>query len=346
MNKKLQYFIFFASLFLLSIKYNFAQQLPASPYNLTGSIVSQTQDITQIKLSWTYGDVSNIYKFIIYSKKSRETQYNQIGEAPYFSFEYIDQVPSENDTYYYYVTALDQNGQESAPSNVISINVIKPQSLSPSPPSSGGGDANYYQSQSDSAIMYPESSTTTTSTIPTTTVPTTTFTNISITTQTTTTNLEVKNFYYRLNTKDLNLSHIQKFLKEKGYLFNYKKGVFDRYTVEAIKRYQISKKLYPSGVIGPITLKEIKKDFQEANINLKYPIIEFKRTLKINSKGKDVIYLSITLKELGYYKYYPTAIFNKNLEIALKAFQKKNNLMPTGRLDKNTINLINNILNK
>jgi peptidoglycan hydrolase-like protein with peptidoglycan-binding domain len=319
-----------------------AQQLPASPTNLRASIENQTQEITQIKLNWNYGDTSNIYKFLIYVKKFIEDQYSLIAEVPSFTFEYIDQVPSVNMTYYYYVTALDQNGQESNPSNAVTVNVTKP----PTPSSSSGvgvGGGSYIPSQ-PSLPSTPTTPISTTTIITTTTISATTTSTEKIIEESFPISIKIKNFYYRVNSKDPNLSYIQNLLKEKGYLINYKNGVFDRYTLVAIKRYQRSKKLYPSGIIGPITLKEIKKDLQYKNINLDYPMIEFRRNLKIRDKGKDVLYLSLILKELGYYKYHPTSIFDRKLESALKNFQKKNQLKETGKLDQNTIKFVNNLI--
>ena len=319
-----------------------AQQLPASPTNLRASIENQTQEITQIKLNWNYRDTSNIYKFLIYVKKFIEDQYSLIAEVPSFTFEYIDQVPSVNMTYYYYVTALDQNGQESNPSNAVTVNVTKP----PTPSSSSGvgvGGGSYIPSQ-PSLPSTPTTPISTTTIITTTTISATTTSTEKIIEESFPISIKIKNFYYRVNSKDPNLSYIQNLLKEKGYLINYKNGVFDRYTLVAIKRYQRSKKLYPSGIIGPITLKEIKKDLQYKNINLDYPMIEFRRNLKIRDKGKDVLYLSLILKELGYYKYHPTSIFDRKLESALKNFQKKNQLKATGKLDQNTIKFVNNLI--
>jgi peptidoglycan hydrolase-like protein with peptidoglycan-binding domain len=342
MDKKLKFLIVISSSMNLLVNLALAQQLPASPTNLRASIENQTQEITQIKLSWNYGDTSNIYKFLIYGKKFTEDQYSLIAEVPPFAFEYIDQVPSVNMTYYYYVTALDQNGQESNPSNVVTINVTKPQMPSSSS-GSGAGGGSYIPSQ-PSLSSTPTTPISTTTIITTTTISTTTTSTEKIIEELLPISIEIKNFYYRVNSKDPNLSYIQNLLKEKGYLTNYKNGVFDRYTLVAIKRYQRSKKLYPSGIIGPITLKEIKKDLQSKNINLDYPMIEFRRNLKIRDKGKDVLYLSLILKELGYYKYHPTSIFDRKLESALKNFQKRNQLKPTGKLDQNTIKFVNNFI--
>jgi peptidoglycan hydrolase-like protein with peptidoglycan-binding domain len=342
MDKKLK-FLFVIS-FSINLLFNLtlAQQLPASPTNLRASIENQTQEITQIKLNWNYGDTSNIYKFLIYGKKFTEDQYSLIAEVPSFTFEYIDQVPSVNMTYYYYVTALDQNGQESNPSNTVTVNVTKPQI----PSSSSGGGAvggSYIPSQPSLASTPTTTPISTTTIITTTTISTTTTSTKKIIEESLPISIKIKNFYYRVNSKDSNLSYIQNLLKEKGYLINYKNGVFDRYTLVAIKRYQRSKKLYPSGIIGPITLKEIKKDLRYKNINLDHPMIEFRRNLKIRDKGKDVLYLSLILKELGYYKYHPTSIFDRKLESALKNFQKKNQLKATGKLDQNTIKFVNNL---
>ena len=342
MDKKSKFLIIISFSINLLVNLASAQQLPASPTNLRASIENQTQEITQIKLSWNYGETYNIYKFLIYVKKITEDRYNLIAEVPSFTFEYIDQVPSVNMTYYYYITALDQNGQESNPSNVITVNVTKPTTL---PPSSGGGagGGSYIPSQ-PSLPSIPTAPISTTTNITTTTISTTTISTEKIIEEPAPISIKIKNFYYRVNSEDPNLSYIQNLLKEKGYLINYKNGVFDRYTLVAIKRYQRVKKLYPSGIIGPITLKEIKKDLQYKNINLDYPMIEFRRNLKIRDKGKDVLYLSLILKELGYYKYNPTSIFDRKLESALKNFQKKNQLKATGKLDQNTIKFVNNLI--
>ena len=342
MDNKLKFLIVISFSMNLLVDLASAQQLPASPTNLRASIENQTQEITQIKLNWNYRDTSNIYKFLIYVKKFIEDQYSLIAEVPSFTFEYIDQVPSVNMTYYYYVTALDQNGQESNPSNAVTVNVTKP----PTPSSSSGvgvGGGSYIPSQ-PSLPSTPTTPISTTTIITTTTISATTTSTEKIIEESFPISIKIKNFYYRVNSKDPNLSYIQNLLKEKGYLINYKNGVFDRYTLVAIKRYQRSKKLYPSGIIGPITLKEIKKDLQYKNINLDYPMIEFRRNLKIRDKGKDVLYLSLILKELGYYKYHPTSIFDRKLESALKNFQKKNQLKATGKLDQNTIKFVNNLI--
>lgn len=71
-------------------------------------------------------------------------------------------------------------------------------------------------------------------------------------------------------TKDLkkgssgeDVAKLQNFLEEKGFLKlpkNTKKGAYDKFTEEAVQKYQKSVKIKPTGILGPVTREQLKKD--------------------------------------------------------------------------------------
>ena len=70
-------------------------------------------------------------------------------------------------------------------------------------------------------------------------------------------------------------------------------------------------------------------------------LLDFTTTvLEKTNYGKEVHDLQVILKELDYYTGELTSYFDENLEIAIKAFQRDNEIEQTGKLDNLTIRYI------
>jgi hypothetical protein len=71
-----------------------------------------------------------------------------------------------------------------------------------------------------------------------------------------------------------------------------------------------------------------------------YKPVKMRYTLKSGSSGKDVQFLQVKLRKLGYSPGYLDGYFGKDTETALREFQYNNHLNVTGALDKNTMVLM------
>ncbi|NDI34594.1 hypothetical protein [Chengkuizengella sediminis] len=91
-----------------------------APTNLQTSI-STNLEYSKIVLNWDYSDLSNIDHFNVYS--SVDLNAMRLHAAYPTTTEFIDpQGVYANTTRYYYVTAVDVNGNESEPSNIATFN--------------------------------------------------------------------------------------------------------------------------------------------------------------------------------------------------------------------------------
>ncbi|NBI29063.1 fibronectin type III domain-containing protein [Chengkuizengella marina] len=91
-----------------------------APTNLQTSI-STDLEYSKVVLNWDYSDLSNIDHFNVYS--SVDLNAIRLHAAYPTTTEFIDpQGVYANTTRYYYVTAVDVNGNESEPSNIATFN--------------------------------------------------------------------------------------------------------------------------------------------------------------------------------------------------------------------------------
>lgn len=87
------------------------------PIPPAGLRVEKAQD-GYITISWLIGGEPDLYRFVIYRSESEAGPFAAIDSTLY-DF-YIDEQRTYETTYYYYVTALDESGNESDPSHTVS----------------------------------------------------------------------------------------------------------------------------------------------------------------------------------------------------------------------------------
>ena len=118
----------------------------------------------------------------------------------------------------------------------------------------------------------------------------------------------------------------QNTLYKLGYLTTDPDGVYGRDTVNAVKRFQERNDLIVDGHIGPTTKLMLLSS------NAKY------NKLTITMSGDDVLRVQQKLYELNYLKKSEvTSYFGSVTELAVRVFQKKNNLSQDGAVGKNTM---------
>lgn len=339
LNSLIRSLIFtFILVFLFASKNGFTQIPP--PTNVQARIFEQDLEVTSIRITWTYSN-PDIYKFLIYAKTSRADTFQIIGETEGWNFEYIDRVPTQNETYYYKISALDNEGKESPlsqESNPVIVTIPQQSGSQSSLPSHPSQPSPTYPGQSSSETLQNE----------TTTAPTTSQSNQQLTegAQQYKKVINIKNFFWKVNTKSSQIGYIQEFLKSEKLLFKYKKNIYDLNTVNAIMKFQRRNGLKSTGTIGPLTLKRIALEMEKQGIKLELPSIKLNRRLKLKDRGEDVFLLNILLRELGYYNKPPLYTYTYHTYIAVKKFQKANKLKITGIVDDATLNKINQFLNK
>ncbi|MFW3147032.1 MAG: hypothetical protein ACMUIE_09500 [Thermoplasmatota archaeon] len=91
-------------------------KLPTIPMNLTCSLDGDGKSIT---LDWERLPLQNLTGFNIYRSYSGE-DFRKIGTVSYHSIEYIDEEVRLYQNYYYYITAENDEGLESLPSDMVS----------------------------------------------------------------------------------------------------------------------------------------------------------------------------------------------------------------------------------
>lgn len=344
LNSLIRSLIFtFILVFLLASKNGFTQIPP--PTNVQARIFEQDLEVTSIRITWTYSN-PDIYKFLIYAKTSRADTFQIIGETEGWNFEYIDRVPTQNETYYYKISALDKEGKESPlsqESNPVIV-TIPQQSGAQSPPSSPPPQS-FSPTQPPSPKTLQDKAT---ATVPTTSqnIQPSSAAGQQYKEQQYKKVITIKNFFWKINTKSNQIGHIQEFLSSQKLLFKYKKNIYDLNTVNAIMKFQRRNGLKSTGTIGPLTLKRIALEMEKQGIKLELPSIKLNRRLKLKDRGEDVFLLNILLRELGYSNKPPLYTYTYNTYIAVKKFQKANKLKITGIVDDATLNKINQFLNK
>ncbi|MDP5276270.1 hypothetical protein [Chengkuizengella axinellae] len=120
--KKKMILLFAVMMIVASISPSFANESSEleAPTNLYAS-VSTDLEYSKVVLNWDYSDLSNIDHFKVYS--SVDPNAIKLHAAYPTTTEFIDpQGVYANTTRYYYVTAVDVNGNESEPSNIATFN--------------------------------------------------------------------------------------------------------------------------------------------------------------------------------------------------------------------------------
>ncbi len=126
------------------------------------------------------------------------------------------------------------------------------------------------------------------------------------------------------------IKRIQKALNNGGYAKLAVTGVFDAKTQSAIKRYQKYNHLKVTGTANPATMYRL--------IGTRYPNNNpvSDDVMELRSTGSAVKKLQSRLRKLGYKQAQADGVFGKATVVAVKQFQKFNDLKVDGRAGKRT----------
>lgn len=136
--------------------------------------------------------------------------------------------------------------------------------------------------------------------------------------------------HLQVGSKSTQVKKVQQSLDKKGYKGNNKlriDGIFGEETRRAVINFQNANRLNPSGVVDLATKRALG--------------IYVQRTLQKGHSGEDVRDLQIVLKEKGCGLNGATGNFQEKTYNAVKKFQNKNSLNPTGIADDTTIRQLN-----
>ncbi|MBF2017236.1 MAG: peptidoglycan-binding protein [Rivularia sp. T60_A2020_040] len=132
--------------------------------------------------------------------------------------------------------------------------------------------------------------------------------------------------------KNRYVTYLQTRLRDWGYAKFNPNGNYGPQTTEAVKRFQRDNGLFVDGVVGEQTWQRIDSPTEKSK-----PVIKCdKPTLQRGDKGECVTQLQQTLRELGYFKGYPTDYYGIDTWEAVKQFQRSYELPPNGIVDSRT----------
>lgn len=145
----------------------------------------------------------------------------------------------------------------------------------------------------------------------------------------------IKDLEFGLKNDDV--KQLQLYLSDKGYYKGEVTGYFGLETLYAVKSLQRAKGITPTGIVGPLTRKELNKN----NLaQTQKEISEDKIVLRAGMKNEEVSSLQSNLTDLGIYSGPITGYFGAQTEAAVKNYQSKNNLSITGAVNEETLNSI------
>lgn len=148
-----------------------------------------------------------------------------------------------------------------------------------------------------------------------------------------------------LNTKDAEVFNLQKVLAQDPTIYPEGKisGVFDKATEAAVKRFQKKYGIRVTGQVGPQTRAKLNELYGPSEIEpFSY---NFTKTLKLNSQGIEVINLqrALMIDSSEHPRGNISGVFDKATEEALKDFQERYGLNPTGIVDAPTREKLNEL---
>ncbi|MFI3306958.1 MAG: LysM peptidoglycan-binding domain-containing protein [Mycoplasmatota bacterium] len=108
-------------------------------------------------------------------------------------------------------------------------------------------------------------------------------------------------------------------------------GLFDKYTLYCVEKYQKENELDVNGEVNYNLYNQLLNKITKTN----YSILD-KATIKLGSSGEEVIEAQTALTQLMYYSDTIDGIFDDILEISVKQFQYNNNLLSDGIIGKDT----------
>ena len=148
--------------------------------------------------------------------------------------------------------------------------------------------------------------------------------------------LPVKEPMVKKGDQNLFVMNLQVRLKDLGYLQEEPDGIFGDGTEEALKSFQRDQGLNDDGIAGPDTWRAIKK----AHATIDSPKPRIINPMLEGTTGEEVSRLQNNLKNLGYYNGDITGTFDVATGTAVQAFQRDNNMLPTGIVNQKTWELI------
>jgi peptidoglycan hydrolase-like protein with peptidoglycan-binding domain len=136
---------------------------------------------------------------------------------------------------------------------------------------------------------------------------------------------------------------LQKRLTTEGLYSGPITGYFGVLTQAAVKAFQKKNNLETVGTVGLLTQSKLNAptETKATQAVLGASLVRFDKTLRGGSTGDDVLELQKRLTTEGLYSGPITGYFGVLTEIAVKAFQKKNNLEAVGSLGPKTRALLN-----
>ena len=130
---------------------------------------------------------------------------------------------------------------------------------------------------------------------------------------------------------------LQSRLKELGYYTGNVDGDFGQSTEEAVKAFQRNNGLTADGKAGSETITKMNsssvKKASSSGSNVS-------GVLELGSRGAEVVELQSRLKKLGYYTGNVDGDFGDSTRLAVRAFQKNNNLYVDGRVGAGTADVL------
>jgi len=132
---------------------------------------------------------------------------------------------------------------------------------------------------------------------------------------------------------------LQTNLKKLGFFDSSPTGYFGQITLTAVKKFQKKYKLPVTGVVASLTHQKIDQLLKSTKTEKPKP-----EGLKVGDKGDEVRKLQQDLATLGYMKVSATGNFASITEAALKQFQKYHGLESHGVADKQTMALIERLI--
>jgi peptidoglycan DL-endopeptidase LytE len=147
----------------------------------------------------------------------------------------------------------------------------------------------------------------------------------------------------KLGMKNSQVKEVQDLLKAKGFFtYHTSTGYFGPITEKAVKEFQASVRLTPTGIVDQTTYDKLKSSV---------PVVQLKNNtsnaLQIGTKGDAVAGLQQQLKTLGYFTYPTiTGYYGTITAEAVKKFQKAYGLKADGIANAETIKKIQEAVNK
>ena len=139
---------------------------------------------------------------------------------------------------------------------------------------------------------------------------------------------------------------VQRSLEALGYYNGEINGVYDRRTIEAVKKFQEDNNIVPSGIVNQKTWELIeqrivspggdRREIEEELVLFSTKPVLSRPTLRMGDVGIDVSDLQVILKQLKYYAGSIDGNFGPATNTAVRSFQTNNKLTVDGVVGRNT----------